>query len=263
MGVASPQRPYTSTQSSIEKTQCSFEDSQSSIKKTQRPFGTLGEKTLHAVVKYYVEPDDSRHEIKVGAFYADIVNDSGIIEIQTRSFNALRRKLEVFLEEFDVLIVYPLPSTKWLMWIDEKTGAVTKKRKSPKSGRVYDAVHELYKIRPLLRHPNLFLRLMFIDMVEYRFLDGWSKDKKRGSTRYNRLPVDIVDEVYFRSAADYLQFVPDKLERYFTSKDYCSVAKVNLYTAQTALNILHYVGAVERVGKNGNLHVYERVLGED
>jgi len=211
-------------------------------------------------VKYYVEPDDNKHEIKVGAFYADIVNDSGIIEIQTRSFNALRKKLEVFLEEYDVLIVYPLPSTKWLMWIDEETGAVTKKRKSPKSGRVYDAVHELYKIRPLLRHPNLFLRLMFIDMVEYRFLDGWSKDKKRGSTRYNRLPVDIVDEVYFRSAADYLQFVPDKLERYFTSKDYCSVAKVNLYTAQTALNILHYVGAVERVGKKGNLHIYKRVL---
>lgn len=59
--------------------------------------GTLAEKTLHAVLKRYFEPDETKHEVKVGRHVADIVNNSGIIEIQTRAFNALRPKLEAYL----------------------------------------------------------------------------------------------------------------------------------------------------------------------
>ena len=36
--------------------------------------GTLSEKTIHAVLKYYLEPDVSYHEIRVGSFFADIKN---------------------------------------------------------------------------------------------------------------------------------------------------------------------------------------------
>ena len=59
--------------------------------------GTLKEKTVHAVVKNYIEPDPSFHEIKVESFYADIVNEKGIIEIQTSNFNQLRKKLSIVL----------------------------------------------------------------------------------------------------------------------------------------------------------------------
>ena len=34
--------------------------------------GTLGEKTLHAVIKHYLEPDERCHEIRVGGYIADI-----------------------------------------------------------------------------------------------------------------------------------------------------------------------------------------------
>ena len=227
-------------------------------KKEYKQIGTLGEKTIHAVVKHYIEPDITRHEQKVGSFHADIVTESGIFEIQTRSFNALRKRLAHFLEIHSVTIVYPLPKTKWLLWIDKQTGEVTKKRKSPKQGRVYDAFYELYKIKPLMAHPSLRLMLIFIDMEEYRYLDGWSDDKKRGSSRYDRQPLEIIEEVRFNTLADYLQFIPDELPNQFTSKDYKQAAKVNMSTAQTALNILNHIGIVKRVGKQGNQHVYER-----
>jgi len=224
----------------------------------QKQIGTLGEKTLHAVVKHYIEPDDSKHEIRIGPFFADIVTDSGIIEVQTRSFNNLRKKLKEFLELAPVTVVYPLPGTKWLLWIDGQTGEVTKKRKSPKRYSVYDAIGELYKIRPLLSHPNMRLRIIFIDIEEYRYLDGWSKDRKKGSTRCDRIPKDIVGDVCFCSPADYIRFIPDDLRSRFTSKDLKIAAKINLHTAQTVLNILHHIGTVRRVDKQGNLYVYER-----
>ena len=220
--------------------------------------GTLGEKALHAMLKQYYEPEINNHEIPVGSFVADIVSGNSIIEIQTRSFDRLREKLAVFLEAYHVTVVYPLPKTKWLLWIDGETGETTKKRKSPKQGSINDAFPELYKIKQFLTRPNFLLCIVMVDLEEYRYLNGWSKDKKKGSTRCDRIPLGIVDEFYFNSPEDYLQFVPEGLQAPFTSKDYMKAAGISLHVSQRALNILHHMGVVERVGKQGNLLIYER-----
>jgi len=230
----------------------------SAVMNSKSTVGTLGEKTLHAYLKHYFEPDITKHEIKVGAFVADIVSDEGIIEIQTRSFDKLRKKLTEFLGICPVTVVYPLPKTKWLLWIDENTGETTKKRKSPKQGSIYDAFHELYKIKPFLKHSNFRLCIILINMEEYRYLNGWSEDRKRGSTRYNRIPLEVVEETYFCKMSDYLQFIPDILGESFTSKDYKSATSINLRGSQTGLNILHDIGVVTRIGKQGNLYIYKR-----
>jgi len=227
--------------------------------RTQNGIGTLGEKTLHAVLKLYFEPSEANHEVKIGPFVADIVTDKGIIEIQTRNFNQLRKKLAAFLEEFPVTVVYPIPHIKWLLWIDEASGTVTQKRKSPKQGRLYDAVFELYRIKPLLDHPNLRLCFVFIDLEEYRYLNGWSRDKKRGSTRCDRIPVDIVEEVTINSPADYTKFLPEVFPQPFTSKDFQKAARTSLSAAQQTLHILHHLGIVKRVGKQRKLYLYERM----
>ena len=76
--------------------------------------GTLSEKTLHAVLKMYYEPDEDNHEVAIDGYYADIYNEHGIIEIQTRQLNKLRDKLSVFLNEYQVRVVYPMPYEKYL-----------------------------------------------------------------------------------------------------------------------------------------------------
>lgn len=222
--------------------------------------GTLGEKALHAVLKHYLCPDEQTHEVPVGRFVADILCEDGIIEIQTRGFEKLREKLAYFLTLGPVTVVYPLPHTKWLSWIDEETGEVSKKRKSPKTGTAYEAFFELYRIKPLLCHPNLRLRIMLIDVEDYRRLNGWSVDKKRGSSRSERIPVALADEVVINTPADYAQLIPDMQEEYFTSKDYAAAAKLPLYKAQTALNVLCSVGVIEKAGKRGRLQLYSQAM---
>ena len=229
------------------------------VERERNGIGTLGEKTLHMVLKCYYEPDDSKHEVKIGRHVADICDGAQVTEIQTRNFDKMRKKLEAFLDEYIVTIVYPVPSTKWLLWIDEENGEVTQKRKSPKRGGIYELLQELYRIKPFLTHPNLRLRITLLDIEEYRYLNGWSKDKKKGSSRCDRIPVDIVDEVDIAGAADYTRFVPDALTGQFTVKDYKKAAKVSDRTAGAALGILHHMGAVKRVGKKGNAYLYERV----
>lgn len=219
--------------------------------------GTLSEKTVHAVLKNYYEPDEDRQEIPIENFVADIYSDGQIIEIQTRQFNRMREKLSAFLPLYPVTIVYPIPREKWLIWIDEESGELSTRRKSPKKGTPYMAFAELYKIKMYLKDPNLKLRLVLVDMEEYRLLNGWSHDKKKGSTRYDRIPIRLVEEVEIEQPKDYMQFIPYELEEPFTVKDFAAVVHIPTSLSGTVLNLLYYMGVVRRVGKKGNAFLYQ------
>lgn len=225
---------------------------------TRNGIGTLAEKTVHSVIKNYLAPNQINHEIKVAGFVADICTGSEIIEVQTRNFDKLRRKLQAFLEVSPVTIVYPIHNIKWIRWVNPQTGEISPPRKSPKSGSPYSIFPELYKIKDFLLNPNLKLKIIMMDLEEYRFLDGWSQDKKKGSTRCDRIPTELVKEVEINTLMDYRLLIPESLNETFTSKDYKKASGLALHHAQTALRILHYIGLVERVGKKGNTFVYSR-----
>lgn len=226
------------------------------MNRKRQGIGTLSEKTIHAVLKNYYAPDTEMHEIPIANFVADIYTGSEIIEIQTRSFNNMRRKLAAFLPEYPVTIVYPIPHIKWIAWIDEETGETSQKRKSPRCGNPYQAFIELYKIRPFLVNENLKFRFDLIDMEEYRLLNGWSRDKKKGSERFDRIPTDFVEEVCVDCREDYMQFIPYDVPENFTAKDFAGCARIPVRLAQTVLLILTDLGIVERIGKEGRSYLY-------
>lgn len=220
--------------------------------------GTYYEKTLHAVLKHCYEPDENYHEIPNLGYIADIKNESCIIEIQTSGFHRLKQKLAAFLPVGRVVVVYPLPSTKWLVWVDKETGEVTKKRKSPKQGSLFDAVRELYTIREYIMHPNFELRIVLFDIEEHRYLDGWSSDKRRGSSRAERYPINFVQEYTFGKTQDFLCFFPEGLPTEFSAKDFAAVIKRNASVARLAINILRLFGHIEIVRKDGNTNIFSK-----
>lgn len=219
--------------------------------------GTLREKTVHAVLKNYLVPKEEYHECRCEGYVADILMEGEIFEIQTANFDKLRKKLDVFLVNYEVTIVYPIPALKWVMWISEETGEITKKRKSPKTGSYYQVFHELYKIKSYLTDPHLHFRLMLIDMEEYRLLNGWSENRKKGSSRFDRIPVALREDFMINTPEDYRNLVPNTLPQPFTSRDYKDKTGLSLSKAQTALNVLTYLETVKRVGKQGNSFLYK------
>ena len=221
--------------------------------------GTLSEKTLHAILKNFYEPDEDKQEIPIDRFVADIFTGQEIIEIQTGQFNRMRDKLKCFLKEYPVTIVYPVARERWLHWIDEETGEVSKGRKSPKKGNEYSAFVELYRIKTFLNDPNLKIKIILLDMDEYKILNGWGKQKKNNASKYDRIPNRFVEEVTIECREDYLQFIPYVLAEPFTVKEYAKAVKVNDRIAGVALNLLNYMEVVHRVGKKGNAFLYETV----
>lgn len=220
--------------------------------------GTLSEKYLHALLKNYYEPDRDHHEVKIDSYTADIYRDNNIIEIQTRQLNRLRDKLEHYLlSGYNVKVVYPIPRNRWLLWVDGETGETTKRRKSPKAGSFFSAVLELYKIKYFLDWENLEIELLLFDAEEYRNLDGYGKDRKYRSTRLEMMPLEFVDSCTLSCPSDYKIFLPEDLPEYFKSKDYAKAMKTNLSYANTALNILTYLGVSEKCGKDGRSIIYK------
>lgn len=226
------------------------------INRVRNRIGTLQEKTVHAVLKNYYEEDEDKQEIPIDNFVADIYNGREVIEIQTAQFNRMRNKLACFLENYQVTVVYPVPHIKYLVWVDGDTGEYAPRRKSPVKGSAYFVFPELYKIKPYLLSDNLHIRVVLMDIEEFRLLNKSPKRRKKSAGRYDRLPLELVDEVVIERKEDYLQFIPYSLGDEFISKDFAKEAHISVSLAQVTLNILHHVGAVERVGKKGNSIIY-------
>jgi len=226
-------------------------------KHNDKGIGTLSEKTLHGVLKHYFEPNEDYHEVALDGYYADIFNETGVIEIQTRQLNKLRDKLSIFLNNYPVTIVYPCPFNKWLSWIDPETKKVSGRRKSPRHYTEYDAFYELYKIKMFLKNPNIRIKLVLLDVEEYKLLNGWDDTKKRGAVRYDRIPIGIRNIISIEQPEDYVQFVPIELETAFTANDYAKAVHSSEEAARMVLNILYYIGIVKRTGKKGRAFLYE------
>jgi len=229
----------------------------------RKGIGTLSEKTLHAVLKHYYEPWDDCKEIRIGNYVADIVGEKGIIEVQTNDLGRLRKKLEAFLSVCDVTVVYPIAAVKYLRWLDTETGELTDRRKSPKKMTVYDGFKELYKIKYLLKNFRLHICFPLLEIEEIRYLNGWSKNKKKGSSRCDINPLAMLDEICIDNIEDYERFVPTSLPEEFTSADIAEKCGIKRPLAQTVLNVLTFTETVTRTGKEGRNILYKRNFQEN
>ena len=225
-----------------------------------RSIGTYKEKTLHAILKDYYAPDKSMQEISVDGYVADIYTGQEIIEIQTANFNKMRAKLNCFLPNYPVTVVYPIARIKYLSWIDEATGECSKPRKSPVKGSVYRAFVELYKIKSILSQENLCLCFPMLEVEEYRFLNGWSQDKKKGSCRYDRIPRALLDEIRLEKPEDYLRLIPENLPEPFTALEFGKAVGEKKQIAGIVLHVLNYLNVLERCENRGRFYTYRRAL---
>ncbi len=227
-----------------------------STQKKRSGIGTLKEKTVHGILKDYYAPAKDMQEVMIEGYIADIFTGTEIIEIQTAGFDKMRDKLKAFLPQYPVTIVHPIPHIKWLGWIDEESGECSALRKSPVKGNVYKAFFELYKIKNFLPDRNLRLCFPMLDVEEYRLLNGWSRDKKRGSVRYDRIPVAFVEEIRFDRVEDYMQLIPYELKEPFTVQEFAKTVKIRREQAQIVIHILNYLHTIKRTGKQGRAYTY-------
>lgn len=221
--------------------------------------GLLKEHTLHRVLKFYLSIDEQNHEIKIGRMYADVVLDNHIYEIQTKSFNAMRNKLEVFLSDHEVTICYPMALNKTI-YLTNEFGELVSTKKSPKHARPLEIFIELYKIKNYLLNPNLHFKIIMLDIDELRIKKEKTWRSRKGFERTNQVPRKI-NHIYEINGPDNFKdiLLEYNLKEIFTSKDFAKSTHITIKKATVALNVLTYLNVVERIGKEKNSYLYKIV----
>ena len=218
--------------------------------------GTLGEHTLHAVLKQYIEPDPAFHEQKVGRFVADIRRGDDIFEIQTRNFGRLREKIEGYPPECHLHIIYPIAVNKYLMKINPETGEVSKPRLSPRHGTAQDLLPELYLIRKLLPSEKITFHLFLMETEEHFTDNGRRERYLRERKRVETLPRALYDILSLHTVEDFSLLLPDGLGENFSAVDYRKRSHLSVKDASFALGALRSLGVVRQTGKRGNAYLY-------
>ena len=219
--------------------------------------GTLSEKLLHKIIKYCIEPDPSMHEIPLLGSIADVKNGEGIFEVQTRSFDRLVPKLSKFLPEHRVTVIYPIVAEKTIRYVDKTDGSVGEPKRSPKHPTVHDAAGEIRKISRFIGNGNLAVVLLFLAAEEYRLLDGWDETRKKGATKLERFPTEVISEICLKNVADYKILLPDSLPEEFSAAEYGRLIKRKGRAGYHPLRLLLDLGILNRE-RRGRAYIYKR-----
>ena len=189
-------------------------------RQTRREIGTLNERSLHAALKaWYAQPGDLI-EIDVDGFVIDIVRGDLLVEIQTRHFSAIKRKMIELVENHQVRLVYPVAREKWIVRLTKDgSKGVLGRRKSPKRGSIASIFAELVSFPKLLAHPNLSIEVLLIQEEEVRAFGGKRAWRRRGWVAQERRLLDVVERQLFEDPDDLLVLVPPDLPQPWTTAD--------------------------------------------
>lgn len=219
---------------------------------SEKIIGELNEHTLHLSLKNYIDPDPTHHEKTVCSAVCDIVNESGITEIETRSFTNLSKKLDRLLETAPVTVVFPIGQKIWVRWIDAESGEVSERKPSTKKGRATDVIPELYKIRKALSSKGLTLRLIFIEEEDYKRRTG-----KRRGVRSERVPIAFLSEKVINVSKDGIKELFTAIpEGEFTASEFEKANKLRGRASWYALQLLMATDEIEKVGQRGKAFIY-------
>lgn len=226
-----------------------------------RPIGTLQETRLHAALKaWYAQPGDEA-EVAVEGYVIDLRRGATLIEIQTRNFAAMKRKLAHLVERYPVRLIHPIAQEKWVVKYTADGETVISRRKSPKRGHVEMLFEELVSFPQLVAHPNFTVEVALTQEEE------WQRPAQRGTGRraawrrkgwaiYDRCLLGVVAQVILASPADYRRFLPETLLTPFTNHDLAIAAHQPLDLAQKTTYCLRQMGVLATVGQRGRSTLY-------
>ena len=218
--------------------------------------GTLREKPLHASLKRWYSRTGDRVEVPVDGFVIDLVRENLLIEVQTRGFSSMKRKIRTLLDlGHHVRIVHPIPVDKWIVKVDAD-GTILSRRRSPRHGSATDIFAELVSFPDLLAHPRMEIDVILTNEEEYRRHRPNRSWRRKGWTVEERRLIDVVDTLLISNADDLAALMPTGLPDPFTTADLAKELGRPRRAAQQMAYCLRMADVIVAVGKKGNAVEY-------
>ncbi len=218
--------------------------------------GTLSEKPLHASLKKWYAGRGDRLEVSVDGYVIDLVRGDLLIEIQTRNFGAIKRKLVDLTTRHKVRLVYPIAQQKWIVKLAKAGVGQASRRKSPKKGTPEQIFEELVAFPKLLSNPNFSLELLLVHEEEARRYDAKRGWRRKGWVTQERRLLRVVDQRLILTPDDMRLQIPSELPEPFTTSDLAVALGRPRWLAQKMAYCLREMGAITPAGKRGRAMLY-------
>ena len=228
--------------------------------------GTLGEKSLHAALKQWVSRPGDQIEVKIDGYVIDVyratVDPPLLIEIQTRSFSALKTKLGRLLDAgHQVHLVHPVAAQKWIRR-ESVEGEPISRRKSSKKGLAYEAFRELVYVPHLIGRAGFTFTVLLTHQEEIWRDDGKGSWRRKGWSRFDNQLLEVVSSVTMTSADDFRILIPAQMADPFTNRDLATQLKIRPNLAQKMTYTLAKAGLLTQAGKRSRAHLYTQSISD-
>jgi len=218
--------------------------------------GTYKERSQHKVLKYFFEPDPAFHEVPLRSYIADICRDDQIYEIQTSGFENLTSKLEDFLTDHHVTIIFPAPIVKTVIWTDPETGESISGRRIRRNGDKFKLLSELLHISRFISEEKIKIVVVKTEINDMRLLDGRGADKKIKATKTDKIPVGIIDIETLSSAEDIKKFAEIEDGILYTRADFQKKFGLIRRNLSGAIKSLILLGVIKEHGRENRKVFY-------
>ena len=217
----------------------------------------MTEYSLHSEVKAWYSVLGDELEVKVSdGFVVDVLRDNLLIEIQTRNFSAIKKKLTKLVVGNRVRLVYPIAKLKWLVYVT-KYGEVVRRRKSPKKGKLVDLFYELVYLSNLVKSKNFSFEVLLIEEEELRCNDGNGSWRRKGVSIKDRRLLSVFERFVFENSRGFLRFLPFDRGESFTNKLLAKKLGVSIRLAQKITYCLRKMDLISIDGKKRKEYLFK------
>jgi hypothetical protein len=224
-----------------------------------KSIGLENERSLHASLKnWYAIPGD-RLEVKVDNYIIDLVRNDILIEIQTKNFSAMGKKLRNLVLNHRVRLIHPIAITKWIIKLESNGETIISRRKSPKLGSVYNLFDELIRIPDLMNNDNFSIELIMIIEEEIRIDDGKGSWRRKGISIIDRRLLEVVKKVKLIDKDDFRMFIPEDIVKPFSNRTLSIAVGVPINKIRKTTYCLKKMNLIKEVGKKGNELLFELI----
>ncbi len=218
--------------------------------------GTLQESSLHQQLKEIYADTSDTMEVPVDGYVIDIERNGQLIEIQTKRFYSIRKKLRTLVKDHRVLLVHPLVSEKWIVRETIDGRHQMGRRKSPKKQDFLHVFIELVSLPRLLENPNFSLELVLVKAEEVQRKDGKGSWKRKGWSVVDTRLLEVVDRIHFNNPKDLLILLPNSLPSAFTNADLARDLHIPRRLAEKVTYCMLKMGVLRQVGKKGRARLH-------
>ncbi len=223
--------------------------------------GTLSEKSLHAALKAYFGRPGDQFETEVAGYVIDIYREREVgppllLEIQSRNFSAIRKKLAALLQDgYAIRLIHPIPVEKWIVR-QRPSGRQVSRRRSPKRGRPLEVFNELVRIPELLPHPDFEVQVALTRQEVIWVDDGKGSWRRKGWSIADQRLLDVAGTLTLGSRGDFLREVGQAPGVAFTNRALSKMLGIPTRLAGKMTYTLRKAGWLEKIGMDGRAYLF-------